>query len=295
MMSALGIGSGLDHTALTTSVYVHRVGDSAWINLGPPPHAAARVAASAVGVADKLYLLGGYSVAPNGAEMSFANVDIYDPVAGAWSTGAPFPVPTDDAVALAWLDRHVVVVSGWSNIDNVAAVQIYDSLRDTWSPATPFPGKPVFGHAGAIVGDELVVIDGVERGPQGYRLVNQAWLGKLDPTNAETIVWTNLGGHPGLARYRAAGGATEAGQLWFHGGTDIPYNFNGLAYSDGAPAPPSGSTLVYAGLFTDRLADKPTATMDHRSLASCGATLYLIGGMTAGPAVTSGVWSITTQ
>ncbi len=295
LMSALGIGADLDHTAITTSVYVHRVGDSAWSEVGPPPSAAARVGASAVGIAGKLYLLGGYSVAPNGAETSFANVDIYDPVAGAWSTGAPIPVPIDDTVALTWRDRHIVVISGWSNAGTVAAVQIYDSRRNAWSPATPFPGNPVFGHAGAIVGDELVIIDGVERGPRGYRLVNQAWRGELDPTNPATIVWTDLGGHPGLTRYRAAGGATESGEFWFHGGTDIPYNFNGLAYSGGAPAPPSKSTLVYDGSFADHPAGKPTATMDHRSLASCGATLYLIGGMPAGPSVTSGVWSITTQ
>ena len=83
LMSALGIGEGLDHAALTTSVYLHRVGDSSWANVGPPPSAVARVAASAVGVAGKLYLLGGYSVAADGAEASFDNVDIYDPVAAA--------------------------------------------------------------------------------------------------------------------------------------------------------------------------------------------------------------------
>ncbi len=293
IMSALGIGSGLRHSDITTSVYLHRIGDSAWTDVGPPPSAAARVAASAVGVAGKLYLLGGYSVAENGAEASFADLDIYDPLTEAWSAGAPLPVPVDDTVAIAWRDRYIVLVSGWSYTDNVDAVQIYDSTRDTWGTATPFPGVPVFGHAGAIAGDELVVIDGTERGPDGYRLVNQAWSGKLDPARPETIVWADLGRHPGLARYRAAGGSTQAGELWFHGGTDVPYNTNGLAYAGGKPAPPNGSTLVYDGTFSHHPASKGPATMDHRSLARCGGTLYLVGGMTAGPTVTSGVWAIT--
>ena len=202
-------------------------------------------------------------------------------------------MPIDDAVAVAWRDRYIVVVSGWSNRDNVDAVQIYDSTRNAWSMATPFPGTAVFGHSGAIGGDELIVIDGVERGTNGFRLVNQAWRATLDAANPTRIAWTNLGGHPGLARYRGAGGTTDSGELWFHGGTDVPYNTNGLAYAGGAPAPPSGSTLVYADGFADHAVGKSTATMDHRSLAKCGATLYLVGGMTAGPTVSAEVWSIS--
>ena len=293
LMSALGIGPALDHAALTTSVYLHRVGGSSWADIGPPPSAVARVAASAVGVAGKLYLLGGYSVAADGAEASFDNVDVYDPVGAAWSTAARLLVPIDDAVVVAWRDRYIVVISGWSHTDNVDAVQMYDTTRDAWSMATPFPGTAVFGHAGAIDGDEIVVIDGVERGPSGFRLVKQSWRATLDVANPMQIGWTDLGGHPGQARYRAAGGTTDSGELWFHGGTEIPYNTDGLAYAGGAPAPPSGSTLVYAEGFVDHAVSKPMATMDHRSLAKCGATLYLVGGMTAGPAVTADVWSIT--
>ena len=75
----------------------------------------------------------------------------------------------------------------------------------------------------------------------------------------------------------------------------MPYNINGLAYADRTPAPPSGSTLAYDLGFTDLPVRHPIPTMDHRSLARCGNTLFLLGGMTAGPTVTPDVWSITTQ
>jgi hypothetical protein len=186
------------------------------------------------------------------------------------------------------------VVSGWSNTDSVATVQIYDAESESWAVATDFPGTPVFGHAGAITGDTLVIVDGVGSVGFGFELVNQAWLGQLDVDDPTTIEWIDLGSHPGPARYRAAGGTTVDGQLWFHGGTEVPYNFDGLAYDGGRPAPPLATTLIY-GLdqgFSELGVPKPVATMDHRALARCRATLYSVGGMTAGPEVSAGVWRL---
>ncbi len=50
------------------------------------------------------------------------------------------------------------------------------------------------------------------------------------------IQWTKLPNHPGNARYRIAAGGSEKDQkIYFSGGTDNPYNYNGIGY-DGKPA-----------------------------------------------------------
>jgi hypothetical protein len=162
-----------------------------------------------------------------------------------------------------------------------------------WTAAAPFPGVPVFGGAGAIVGDDLVLIDGVATSG-GFALVNQAWRARLDPSDPTAIAWTDLGEHPPPARYRAAAGAA-APQILFHGGTDDAYNYDGLSYASGQAAPPLSDTLAFdqsTGEFTAPLPDKPTATMDHRALVECGGGAYTIGGMVAGPAVTDAVWRL---
>jgi hypothetical protein len=82
--------------------------------------------------------------------------------------------------------------------------------------------------------------------------------------------------------------------MWFHGGTEVPYNFDGLAYDGGQPAPPLATTLVFdrvAG-FGELGIPKPVATMDHRALARCGEVLYLVGGLGEGPSVRSEVWRL---
>ncbi|MCP4444957.1 MAG: hypothetical protein GY811_06375 [Myxococcales bacterium] len=185
-------------------------------------------------------------------------------------------------------------VSGWSNTGNVDAVQIYDAETDRWIAATSFPGTPVFGQTVAIEGDELVLIDGVGSSALGFSLVNQAWRGALNPQEPGEIVWTDLGEHPGPARYRAAAGTTPAGALWFHGGTAEAYNYDGLRYDNGQPATPLATTLSYQeGEFSmDEVPAKPTATMDHRALVRCGERLLSVGGMVEGPAVTAQTWSI---
>ena len=127
----------------------------------------------------------------------------------------------------------------------------------------------------------------------GFPLAPQTWRAELDPANPTQIDWTDLGEHPGPGRYRAAGGNGPNGELWFHGGTIDPYNFDGLRYAGGAPSEPLATTLVYEVATGDmRLLEtpKPSATMDHRALATCDDRIYSIGGMTAGPAATAEVW-----
>lgn len=64
------------------------------------------------------------------------------------------------------------------------------------------------------------------------------------------------------------------------GGSDNPYNFNGVGYN-GVPSEPQRS--VFSFNFSDGSwqlhGDLPHATMDHRGLPYANGWYYLIGGM----------------
>lgn len=291
--SFLGIGEAREHDAISDAAFRWDEGAAMFRSIGAAP-GSPRLAASAVTLRGRIYLIGGYTVAPGGAEASVDRVDVLDPSDDSWSSAAPVPIPIDDAVVLAWRDRWIVVVSGWSNTGNRAETQLYDADTDAWSVATPFPGTPAFGHTGAIHEDTLVVIDGVRDSP--FTMIEQSWRGTLDPARPTEIVWTALPTHPGPTRYRAAGGATQDGRLIFAGGTDQPYNFDGLTYAGSRPAPPLSTTLIFdprRDQFSLESPSHPSPTMDHRGLVRCGARLFTVGGMVAGPQVTAASFFFT--
>ncbi|MFQ5704300.1 MAG: Kelch repeat-containing protein [Gemmatimonadales bacterium] len=282
---------GLDATKLSggivSSAFRWNVGDSNWTEIesvaGP-----GRLAATAQVVEGKIYLFGGYTVAQDGTEKSTPHVDIYDPETDSWTSGTHIPIPTDDAVSGVWRDSLIYLVSGWHDRDNIDNVQIYDPATDSWSQATPIPGPPVFGHAGSIAGNTIVYIDGVRTNPERPRfsMAGSSWRGEIDPSDPTKITWNRLADHPGPPLYRAAAGAVE-NSVVFAGGTDNPYNYNGVGYN-GVPSEPRRNVFAYdvelgRWLTLDSLS---LATMDHRGIAVAGGTMTIVGGMTAGQTVT---------
>ena len=80
----------------------------------------------------------------------------------------------------------------------------------------------MFGHAGAVVGDTIVYIDGAYKNPAGgqpkYVPSDECWMGKIDHHDRSKIQWTKLPSHPGTARYRIAAGGSEKDQkIYFSG------------------------------------------------------------------------------
>jgi hypothetical protein len=76
------------------------------------------------------------------------------------------------------------------------------------------------------------------------------------------------------------------------GGTDNPYNYDGIGY-DGNPSEPLGQVFSYypesdTFVFHD---DKPVPTMDHRGFPYGDGRLWIVGGMEAGQSVTDRVSS----
>lgn len=252
-----------------------------------------RLASVAVTVAGKIYIFGGYTVAENGDELSTPEVLAFDPSTGTYTQQADMPTPVDDTLAVAYQDRFIYLISGWHDEGNVSIVQMFDIQTGAWTEATPYPGTAVFGHAGGISGDSIIVTDGVASvfvdGRRKFVAAKLTWRGDIDPENPTQITWRRVDAHAGGARYRMAAIGDAAGQrIIFAGGGDNPYNYDGIGY-DGVPAKPSGGFFAY-DLKTDRwveLGRLAEPSMDHRSLAKVGQDYYILGGMDAERNVTS--------
>ncbi len=302
IFSFMGIGPKKTWDAVTASAYELDLKTGKWTERRPVPGVAGRVAASAVAVSGQVFLFGGYVLDRDGGEITLSDLNVYVPFEDRYYRGKDIPVPVDDAVVGLFRDRYIYVIGGRSKGEAVRNVQIYDTEKDEWMQATPSPGTPVFGHAGTILGDTIVYVDGAYRnvdskGPK-YVASSECWMGKI-PTSKKAditkIEWTKLPAHPGNARFRIAAGAgrpeKKGGKIYFSGGTDNPYDYNGVGYN-GQPSEPSAVTFAFdvktSGWET---IDEKTAEaiMDDRGLAVTNFGLVMVGGMESEQRVTSKV------
>jgi N-acetylneuraminic acid mutarotase len=292
VFSLLGLDSTVRWNGVVNWAFRWNAGDRVWREIAPVP-GPGRLAATAQAVGGRIYLFGGYTVAQDGSERSLPNLDILDPETGEWSAGAPIPVPVDDAVSGVWRDSLIYLVSGWHDDDNVPDVQLYDPATDTWRQATPIPGRPVFGHAGAIVGNSIVYIDGVRtnQSPPRFTMYGASWRGDIDPRDPTSIDWRRVTDHPGPPLYRA-GAVGIDGAVVFAGGTNNPYNYDGIGYNSW-PSDPRRAVFRYHPA-TDRWSgwgELRQPVMDLRGIVVAGGRLVIVGGMTAAQWVSDSVWT----
>jgi N-acetylneuraminic acid mutarotase len=294
LFSMMGIGPKKTWDAISNSAYVLDPDTAKWEEMRAVPGTAGRIAAVAVGAREHVFLFGGYVVDARGGETTIQDLNVYEPLTNRWFRGADVPIPVDDSVAGVYRDRYIYLVSGWSKTDAaVRDVQLYDAEKNKWAQATQIPGRPVFGHAGGVVGDTIVYIDGAYKNPASdrpkYVVSDECWIGKIDHHDVTKIQWSKLPAHPGTARYRIAAGGSEKDQMiYFSGGSATAYNFNGIGY-DGQPAEPSAVTFAFnlkANKWETINAETPNPTMDHRGLLVISEGLVLIGGMENGQRVT---------
>jgi hypothetical protein len=312
IFSFMGIGPKKTWDAVTSSAYELDPETGKWTEKRPVPGVAGRLAASAVALHDQVFIFGGYVLDAQGGETTVPDLNVFVPVENRYYRGKDIPVPVGDAVVGLYRDRYIFLIGGWSTAEAggkggaVRNVQVYDTDKDIWMQATPIPGAPVFGHAGAIVGDTIVYVDGAYKNPYGsnpkFVASRECWMGKIPNSKKADftkIEWTNLPVHPGNARYRIAAGAgpaeKRAGRIYFSGGTDNPYDYNGIGYN-GRPAEPSPVTFAF-NVYTeewetveeDTPAPDPHPTMDHRGLMVLRGGLVVVGGMEKGQQVTAKV------
>ena len=298
IFSFMGIGPKKIWDAITNSAYRLDFSTGKWTELRPVPGTAGRLAASAAELHEQVFIIGGYVVDAQGGEVTVSDVNVYVPYENRYYRGADIPTPVDDSVIGVYRDRYIYLISGWSGSksDAVRNVQIYDTDKNRWMEATPIPGAPVFGHAGGIVGNTIVYVDGAYKNPSGaspkFVASSECWMGKINKKHPTNIAWTKLPGHPGNARYRIAAGAFEKeGRIYFSGGTDNPYNYDGIGYN-GRPSEPSPVTFAFSvrsGKWETISENTPDPTMDQRGLLATHRGLILVGGMEKGQQVSAQV------
>jgi hypothetical protein len=93
----------------------------------------------------------------------------------------------------------------------------------------------------------------------------------------------------------AAAGIEELNSVVFVGGSDNPYNYNGIGYN-GEPSQPVAGILRY-NIKNQSWTTVPTnlGSMDHRALVSFQDSWLTVGGMLENQQVTGGVVAYTLE
>jgi N-acetylneuraminic acid mutarotase len=296
LFSLMGVGPNKTWDAVTNQVYIMTLTHSGkWSKGRDVPGVAGRLNAAAAGAKGLVVLMGGYVVDNQGGENTVPDVNVYEPGARRWSRGKDIPVAVDSAVVGVTHDRFVYLIGGRSPGGPVNNVQVYDVEKDTWTQATPFPGTPVFGLAGGVAEEAIVIVDGAKRGPEGgsrYVASDECWLGKIDKKDPFKIEWSKLPPHPGPARFGiSAGPANRDHKIYFSGGTPTPHDYKGVSY-DGKPVEVSAVTFAYE-LHRSRWDTISESTSepraDGRGLLETPLGPVVLGGMAKNLAVTASV------
>lgn len=301
LLSFMGLGKNKTHKDVHNRAWQLVIeGESTghWQAIPPVPSSLSlkgRLASVAVGVNDNAYIFGGYTVDQSHNEISTPDVYRYHPQSQQYTKLANMPVPVDDAVALVYKNRYIYIISGWHNDGNVNLTQLYDIQTGRWSQASPYLGAAVFGHAGGIVGNVMLICDGVKVVPKRdkrrtFAQQRACFKGIINANEPSRIDW-RLVPHPAAqGRYRmAAAGDAANNEIVFVGGATNPYNYNGIGYN-GIPAEPAPTIWTYR-ITNDEWTSSITKykTMDHRSLIILDDAWVTIGGMTSNQTVTNQV------
>ena len=274
---------------VTTAAYRLDWPNGNWMPIADAPalNGRGRIGANAISVAGDVYLLGGYTIP--GTEITDDRLFRYNPNTDDYTQLASVPVEVDDTVVGVFEDRYIFLASGWHGpiFDNVLTVQYYDTHTDTWheTDAMPGPASGVFGHAGTVIGNQIISTDGVTT-DGGFNVTDRMFVGEIvagaNPGELD-VQWAELPAHPGLPTYRAAASqGDDNGQMLLIGGTDNPYNFNGIGYN-GVPSSPVDQALLFDPTAGDWQTLSVTGdylpSMDHRGLVRVGDGWVTVGGM----------------
>ena len=294
LYSLMGIGTKKTWDDVTNKVYMLRLTSGKWTEGRPVPGVGGRLAASAVGTRGQIFLFGGYLLDGQGNELTVPDVNSYVAADQRWYRGADMPVAIDNAVIGVNHDRFVYLVGGRAKTGPVNNVQVYDAEKNTWAQGTPFPGAAVFGHAGGLVDDTIVFVDGAKKNTAAgdpYVASDECWLGRIDKKDPTKIEWSKLPAHPGPGRFGIIAGGERDHKIIFSGGTVAPHNFKGLGY-DGKPSELSDVSFVYEahGNKWDTLdAETFDVRSDSRGILNTPVGAVIIGGMLKNQAVTARV------
>lgn len=299
LFSFMGIGQKGTWDAVTNQAFSLDLNTGQWTELKPVPGPAGRVDASAVAAREAVYLLGGFTVAAQGEQTSVRSVEMFQSGREVWYRAQDMPIPLDNTVVGVYRDRFIYTIGGRSQGNPVQTVQLYDAETDKWSQATSLPGTAVFGHAGGILDDNIVYVDGAQMNTSGgkgrYMPATDSWMGKIDHKNPAKITWTKLPAHPGSAHFQIAAAASEhEHKIYFSGGSEQLYGYTGQTYG-GTPAAASAMTFAFdvkSGkweVINEKTLNPP---LGNRALLVIPKGLVRIGGLEMDGKVTSNVTTI---
>ena len=288
-----GLASGKTWKDIHKLGYVYK--NNHWSKIKMPDLSKPVLASTAVSIGTTVYMIGGYTVDANSEEKSVSAIYALNTQTQTWRLATHMPIPVDDTVALVYANRYIYLISGWHDTDNVSGVQVYDTQLKHWFKATDYPAPAVFGHSGGIVGNQMIICDGVKvvvKDKSRDFISSPVCLkGAIDEKTPEKIAWEEIPHHTQIAYYRmAATGDKLSNRVVFAGGSDNPYNYNGIGY-DSVPSLASNHVFIY-DFNTNKWVKnsiKIQATMDHRSLLTDGYDFYILGGMDSQQHVLSNV------
>jgi N-acetylneuraminic acid mutarotase len=289
--------SGKSWQDITNNAYRYSNGE--WSQIKMPKQSMPVLASTAVNIGTDIYLMGGYTVNEKGEEKSVAEIFKLDTIKQEWTVVTVMPIPVDDTVALVYANRYIYLVSGWHDVDNVNLVQVYDVKRDKWFNASPYPAPAVFGHAGGIIENKMIICDGVKVVPKDDKGNKRDFVsspiclqGTIKKSNPQLIDWQAITHHSGSAYYRmAATGSIINNSFVFAGGSDNPYNYDGVGYNK-TPSKASNIIREYDNktkkwkLHSNIIEEN----MDHRALLTDGSWFYILGGMISEQHVTNKIF-----
>ncbi len=179
-----------------------------WVPLAPAP--LARGAATSQAIDGKIYVTGG---ATTEGVPAFAELDVYDPDADAWSTSSPMPTPREHLASCA-TNGKLIVVGGWFEDVASGAVESFDPKTQAWSILPNLPtargGLAAISSAGMchVIGGEdwALPFPGTFHQHDVYDPATSTWSADLPmPTARHGFGLALLGG----AMYAIGGGPTQ--------------------------------------------------------------------------------------
>ncbi len=246
------------------------------------PDSLGRLASSASAIKNKAYIAGGYAVLENGKEKSSKQLFIFNPQTERFTKGDDLLIPIDDHIQSVWRDSLLYLVSGWSDSLNVRTVQVYNPNTNHWEFATSLPDEKtaaVFGGSGMIVGDTIYILGGAVF-EKFYPPSKSFFKGVINPTYPTEIKWIHAGEYPGEFRYRSAA-FYNGNKIYFFGGSNETYNYNGISYLEKKPVEPNKTILIY-NLMSGKFSVKKSKEkiMDLRNVVrTTHNKFYVAGGM----------------
>jgi len=197
--------------------------DKQWSLRAEAPLALTEVAAAAFG--GQIWVAGGLRADGTPSDQ----VQVYDPVFDAWSTGPPLPEAVHHA-ALVSAGEQLYLLGGFAagqDFVPTAVVRVFDGATGAWEQGPELPSPRAAGAA-AFDGQRIVYGGGV--GPDGvaaevFALEGGGWrpIGALEP-----------------AREHLAAASDGAGRVFFLGGRDTVANRTEIDLVEGDQVAPGG-------------------------------------------------------